>query len=236
MNYYDEIKNELINNEVTKKVKDYSKNKSDLTTYYNVGKLLKEAGKHYGEGIIKEYSEKLTADLGTKYDASTLNKMKKFYNLIKKLLTDVDDKEADYILKEIELSSPESSEYDDEYEIRVCDGEIFCERLKHNCQYILSGADIVYFMDNVNSRVIKSYPDVSAKYEVEIGEDIDDEYNRIHCGDGVRILKDDNGDMHGFTFSKSDDHGYSSYSFYASDKATVHDLLDEIADIWNILK
>ena len=78
MNYYDEIKNELINNEVTKKVKDYSKNKSDLTTYYNVGKLLKEAGKHYGEGLIKEYSEKLTADLGTKYDASTLNKMKKF--------------------------------------------------------------------------------------------------------------------------------------------------------------
>ena len=49
--------------------------------------MLKEAGKHYGEGIIKEYSEKLTADLGTKYDASTLNKMKKFYNLIKKMAT-----------------------------------------------------------------------------------------------------------------------------------------------------
>ena len=87
MNYYDEIKNELINNEVTKKVKDYSKNRSDLNTYYNVGKLLSEAGKHYGEGIIKEYSEKLTADLETKYDASTLNKMKKFYNLIKKMAT-----------------------------------------------------------------------------------------------------------------------------------------------------
>lgn len=145
----------------------------------------------------------------------------------------------DYALKEIDLSSPESSEYDDEYEIRVCDGEIFCERLKRNCQYILSGADIVYFMDNVNSRVIKSYPDTSAKYEVEIGEDIDeydDEYNCIHCGDGVRILKDDDGDMHGFTFSKSNDHVYSSYSFYASDETTVHDLLDEIADIWNILK
>ena len=50
MNYYNEIKNELINNEVIKRVKDYSKNKSDLTTYYNVGKLFSEAGKHYGEG------------------------------------------------------------------------------------------------------------------------------------------------------------------------------------------
>ncbi len=56
MNYYNEIKNELINNEVYKKVKDYSKNRNDLMTYYNVGKLLSEAGKHYGEGIIKKYS------------------------------------------------------------------------------------------------------------------------------------------------------------------------------------
>ena len=43
MNYYNEIKQELINNEVYKKVKDYSKNRSDLNTYYNVGKLLVEA-------------------------------------------------------------------------------------------------------------------------------------------------------------------------------------------------
>ena len=87
MNYYNEIKNNLINNEVTKKVKDYSKNKSDLNTYYNVGKLLAEAGKHYGEGIIKEYSRRLTEELNKKYDTSSLNKMKKFYNLIIKMAT-----------------------------------------------------------------------------------------------------------------------------------------------------
>ena len=67
MNYYNEIKNELINNEITKKVKDYSKNKSDLTTYYNVGKLLSDAGKQYGEGIINEYSKRLTVELGKGY-------------------------------------------------------------------------------------------------------------------------------------------------------------------------
>ena len=43
MTYYDKIKTEFINNEVYKKVKDYSKNKNDLLTYYNVGKLLVEA-------------------------------------------------------------------------------------------------------------------------------------------------------------------------------------------------
>ena len=66
MNYYSKIKEQIINNEITKKIKDYSKNKSDLTTYYNIGKLLSEAGKHYGEGIIKKYSEKLKIDVGKK--------------------------------------------------------------------------------------------------------------------------------------------------------------------------
>lgn len=79
MNYYNEIKNEIINNEITKKVKDYSKNKSDLTTYYNVGKLLSEAGKHYGEGIIKEYSKKLSKELNRKYSVTTLLYMRQFY-------------------------------------------------------------------------------------------------------------------------------------------------------------
>ena len=76
MNYYTEIRNELINNEITKKVKDYSKNRSDLTTYYNVGKLLSEAGKHYGEGIIKDYSRRLTNELGKGYTWSAVKRMR----------------------------------------------------------------------------------------------------------------------------------------------------------------
>ena len=79
MNYYNEIKNQIINNEITKKVKDYSKNKSDLETYYNVGKLLYEAGKHYGEGIIKEYSKRLINEFGKKYSVTTLKYIRQFY-------------------------------------------------------------------------------------------------------------------------------------------------------------
>lgn len=33
--------------------------------YYNVGKLLLDAGNQYGESIIKEYSLRLTEELGT---------------------------------------------------------------------------------------------------------------------------------------------------------------------------
>ena len=84
MNYYNEIKENLINNEVTKKVKDYSKNRSDLNTYYNVGKLLAEAGKHYGEGIIKEYSKRLTEELGKMYNISSFKRFRQFYIVIQK--------------------------------------------------------------------------------------------------------------------------------------------------------
>ena len=83
MNYYKEIKQEFINNEITKRVKDYSKNRSDLNTYYNVGKLLSEAGKHYGEGIIKEYSKRLTSELGKGYTFTSLTRMRNFYLMFK---------------------------------------------------------------------------------------------------------------------------------------------------------
>ena len=87
MNYYNEIKNELINNEINKRVKDYSKNRSDLQTYYNIGKLLSEAGKHYGEGIIKEYSKRLSNELGKGYGISSLKNMRQFYVFFSKSQT-----------------------------------------------------------------------------------------------------------------------------------------------------
>ena len=83
-NYYNEIKNELINNEIYKRVKDYSKNRNELSVYYNVGKLLSETGKHYGEGIIKEYSRKLTIEIGSGYGISNLKRMRQFYLIVEK--------------------------------------------------------------------------------------------------------------------------------------------------------
>ena len=84
MNYYEDIKKKLINNEINRKVKIYTINKSDLTTYYNVGKMLSEAGKCYGESIIKEYSKKLTNELGKEYGVSNLRRFRQFYLMIEK--------------------------------------------------------------------------------------------------------------------------------------------------------
>ena len=87
MNYYNEIKEQLINNEINKKVKNYSINKSDINTYYKVGKLLLEAGNQYGESIIKEYSLRLTEELGSGYSQRNLRNMRQFYKVSKKWQT-----------------------------------------------------------------------------------------------------------------------------------------------------
>ncbi len=86
MNYYNEIKEQLINNEVYKKVKDYSKNRSDLETYYNVGRLLVKAQggetrAKYGDSLIKDYSKKLVVEVGKIYNERTLRRIRQFYIL-----------------------------------------------------------------------------------------------------------------------------------------------------------
>ena len=83
--YYESIRNRIIDNEIVKKVKDYSKNRSDLDTYLFVGKTLSEAGKHYGEGIIKKYCIKLIKEFGKRYSTRLLYKTLKFYNYVSSL-------------------------------------------------------------------------------------------------------------------------------------------------------
>ena len=81
MNYYNEIKNKLIDNEIYSKVKDYSKERHKVTTYFEIGKLLNDAGGKYGDNIIDEYSKKLVVEVGKKYNRRTLFRMKQFYNM-----------------------------------------------------------------------------------------------------------------------------------------------------------
>ena len=81
INIYNEIKTKLIDNEIYNKVKDYSKERNRVITYYEIGKLLNEAGSIYGEDIIGKYSEKLMLEVNKKYNKRTLYRMKQFYIL-----------------------------------------------------------------------------------------------------------------------------------------------------------
>ena len=112
--YYESIRNRIRDNEITKRVKDYSKNRSDLNTYLSVGRELSEAGKKYGEGIIKKYSEQLTKEFGKGYTETNLRYFRQFYLFSKyhtvcdelswshyRVLLSVKDEAVDYYIKSI---------------------------------------------------------------------------------------------------------------------------------------
>jgi len=79
--YYINIKNKIIDNEIYSKIKDYSKERHKVITYFEIGKLLYEAGSKYGDNIIDKYSKKLVLEVGKKYNRRTLFRMKQFYNV-----------------------------------------------------------------------------------------------------------------------------------------------------------
>lgn len=85
MNYYNEIKENLLKSELYDRVKDYAKDRNKVKVYYETGKLLHEAGKEYGKNIIKMYSDKLVIEVGKKYNERNLRYMRQFYELFSSL-------------------------------------------------------------------------------------------------------------------------------------------------------
>ena len=79
MNYYDEIKNKLTQEEIYARVKEYAKERHKVNTYFEIGKMLSEAGKHYGKDIIGKYALRLQKEVGKKYNKRTLFRMRQLY-------------------------------------------------------------------------------------------------------------------------------------------------------------
>ena len=108
MNYYKEIKNLIEEKEVKDKVRYLESNKETIKTYYEIGKLLTNAqgGEEkakYGDGLIKNWSEKLTKEYGNGYSEKNLKRMRKFYIYFKNekrstLLTQLSWSHWNYIL------------------------------------------------------------------------------------------------------------------------------------------
>ena len=83
--YLSNIKTEIINGNAKVVAKNYQINNVKLTMNYNIGRKLVEAGKHYGEGIVKKYASILTKEFGSGYKEKDLYKMQQFYLLIQKV-------------------------------------------------------------------------------------------------------------------------------------------------------
>ena len=88
-NVYKEIKNELIQSVIEKKVDTYFVNKNELTHYYNVGKMIVDAqgGEErakYGDGLIKNISKRLLQDGTNGFSIQNLKNMRRFYLIFSK--------------------------------------------------------------------------------------------------------------------------------------------------------
>ena len=84
MNYYEQVENLIKNNEINKKVRALQDNGETLYTYWNIGRLIIEAQggekrAKYGDGLIKEWGNKLSEKYGKNYDKSNLSRARMFY-------------------------------------------------------------------------------------------------------------------------------------------------------------
>ena len=84
MNYYKEVESLIKQNEINKGVRALQDNSETLYTYWNIGRLIVEAQggearAKYGDGLIKEWGEKLSIKYGKRYDARTLERARSLY-------------------------------------------------------------------------------------------------------------------------------------------------------------
>ena len=92
INYYNEIKNLIENYEVNYRVRIFQDNSEKLQMNWNIGRLLVEAQggldrAKYGDGLIKQWSKKLSEVYGNKYGYTNLSNMRQFYILFPILRT-----------------------------------------------------------------------------------------------------------------------------------------------------
>ena len=118
MNYYKEIKNKILDNEAYERVKDYSKERHRVLTYFEIGRLLYEAGKHYGEGVIQKYAVLLENDFGSKYDKRTLYRMRRFYLLFGEPIPNSSQSQSQKVVS-VKRFSKESAEIKGFYDRKV---------------------------------------------------------------------------------------------------------------------
>lgn len=166
------------------------------------------------------------------------------YDVIKDILEDL-IMSGISIANEIELQDYEVSNYDKEFVLYLTKSGINVEKIWCDDTYYYGSADISFIHEDCNSKLIK-YVDSKIIYEFGYKYDNfnDDEYDCtncdleecIHCGEvksnkQVEYSKDDDGDLHGFTASKSDGNSSYSYSVYTSDKLSLKDIQSLLQEV-----
>lgn len=144
----------------------------------------------------------------------------------------------------LDICDIDSFEYDREYLVSLYDEvntdywHVSVEQIYDYEKEMYFGTDgYVLFHENVNSKALidmqnNEFIELSGYDWFTIGED-EEKFDGEPCryntnnelsGKCVEYSKDKDGDMHGFTASRSDGNSYYSYSVYTSDKLSSRDI------------
>lgn len=142
---------------------------------------------------------------------------------------------TEYDVKSIDISSPDWNEYYDEYLITLLDGEVYCEKCKIDNGYFHIESKYTYLFDDCNSKIL-NYIHSDKVYEVSIFDEDEEDFESEDEFEGDyngAVSVDSDGDMHGFTVQKSSENGYSSLSFYSTEKLCACEM-QHLMDIFKI--
>lgn len=132
---------------------------------------------------------------------------------------------------DVELKTYESDFYRDEYTLVVDeDKKIWCQKVKFDKGYLHLEEKVIFVHSDVNSQfVIKNEDENMIEFDFATEEET--ECNCDECcdcggceGNNELVIESDD-DMHGFTVNRSDENGYSSYSFYSTDMGLVEQMV-----------
>ena len=187
---------------------------------------------------IEDFADCLVERVGSNEELfiSVVGKFEEIKGIIKEMIT---ISEVDF--ENVCLCSPEVDGYEDEYVLDCwCDDGVIrigCEPAKRDGKYLNLAGDETYLLEDCSSKIIPLCEGLHLYFvNIEDECDCDEECDECcpcdcHCNDNcVEYSKTDDGELHGFTASKSTDNGYHSYSFYTSDnlsKSDIHDMLKE---------
>lgn len=177
------------------------------------------------EDFISEVADKMDAirEIDEYGDVSIIAKYNEANVIIKELLC------MGYDIASIHLEKEDFRGYLDEYTISIANSngntEVWCQPFKTDEGYLYDESFLIYVMDNCSSACI---PHCKGKVVVEVGIGDEEEFDCneccgcCECNNELAIESDDN--MHGFTVNRSDENGYSSYSFYSTSEKLVEEM------------
>ena len=160
------------------------------------------------------------------------------YEEIRQLLSAVISNH-DVSIEDIELCSENCNGYIDEYLLAIYEDEdigivVGCEPLKKNGRYFNYGADMVYILENCSSTV-QHYCETDDVRCAVIGEVPDKDCSECHNTPTrtLKFAKDEDGNIHGFSYSKSDNDSYTECSYYSSTNISNKQLKEMFAEFWD---